>query len=200
MKNISLVILSLFFYMTIYSQTINIENKDGTRIAGAYYKDVNSHLNQFEGTYRYINGNEELTIVFKKFTNLFNGEYYQDVLAGEIKFKKDGIVLFDNLSKINENLPNKYLHDICGNSIIKNTSRPVCPDCYENQKRARLIFFGRDNNDEGGAIILQKIIENGQPERMRIYILYTNRIKIHGEPEPLPAKIRDGEYILTRID
>lgn len=200
MKNILFIILGLAFSSSIYSQIINIEGWDGEQTAGAYYKDVNNHLNQFEGTYRHANGNEELTIVFKKFTNLFNGEYYQDVLAGEIKYKKDEIVLFDNLSKINQNLPNKYLHDICGNSILKNTSRPICPDCYENQKRARLIFFGRHNNDEGGAIILQKIIQEGQPERMRIYIMYTNQLWIQGQPEPLPAKIRSGEYILTRID
>lgn len=199
MKNMILV-LSLIISSSLYSQIINIEGWDGEYSDGAYYKDINNHLDQFEGTYRYTSGSEELTIVFKKFTNQFNGVYYQDLLAGEIKYIKDGVILFDNLSKINQDLPNKFLHDICGNTIIKNTSRPVCPDCYENQKRTRLVFFGRDNNDNGGGMVVQKIIQSGQPEKIRIYILNDTRIWIEGQQEPLPSKIIGNEYILTRIN
>ncbi len=182
------------------SQTVNIKDKDGTRTNGAYYKDVDNELNQFEGTYQLItnNGNDELTIVFKKFTNQYNTKFYQDVLAGEIRFKKNGVTYFDNLNKLNLNLPNKYLHDICGNSLIENDTRPVCEDCSANQFRARLIFFGR-NNICGGYVILQKIIENGQ-EKIKASFYHDCNEYYPGQSENPNPYLVAGDYILTRIN
>ncbi len=190
--------LSLFSFAAIHSQVINIEDKDGTRLNGAYYKDVNNHLNQFEGTYKYTSGGEELTLVLKKFVNNFNSVYYQDLLAGEFKYVMNGVTIFDNLNKINQNLPNKFLHDVSGNSVINPSVRPVCEDCTTNQKRAELVFFGRNNNTRGGSIILQKIIENGQPEKLRIRIFYNDFIQIEGEQERLDSVILSSEYILVK--
>lgn len=179
------------------SQTINIKTWDGTKTNGAYYKDVDNELNQFEGTYKYVNGNNELTMVFKKHINFYMFPYSEDLLAGEIKYKKDGVTLFDNLNKINQNLTNKYLHDICGNSLITNTVRPICEDCLPNQFRARLIFFGRSNNDIGGSVFLQKFTEGGQ-EKMKVLILYGERSYQDGEPILSPL-IPWGYYVLTKI-
>ena len=195
MKNI--LILLLLSSTLIQAQEINLEDKDGTRITGAYYKDINNHLNQFEGTYKYTQGNTELTMVFKKIVEYNNGVYRQDLLIGEVKFVKDGLILFNNLSKINTVYPNQFSHDIVGNTIIKPTSRPVCVGCTANQKRARLIFFGNDNN-MGGSIILQKLTESNQPEKLKINIMYRNSIWLPGEPEPLDALIKNGEYIMIK--
>ena len=195
MKNI--LILLLLSSTLIQAQEINLEDKDGTRITGAYYKDINNHLNQFEGTYKYTQGNTELTMVFKKIVEYNNGVYRQDLLIGEVKFVKDGLILFNNLSKINTVYPNQFSHDIVGNTIIKPTSRPVCVGCTANQKRARLIFFGNDNN-MGGSIILQKLTESNQPEKLKINIMYRNSIWLPGEPEPLDALIKNGEYVLIK--
>jgi hypothetical protein len=192
-----IILICSIFSITLNAQIVNIENKNGTRTNGYYYKDVNNHLNQFVGTYKYENGNEKITMIFKKIINHYNGEYYQDLLVGEVKYEKNGIVLFDNLSRINQNLPNPYSHDICGNSIIENLTRPVCEGCTTNQKRARLIFFGRDNND-GGTIILQKIIITGQPDKLKIWLHYDNRIILEGEPTPPDALIRSGYYTLIK--
>jgi hypothetical protein len=123
--------------------------------------------------------------------------YTEDVLVGEIKYKKDGVVLFDNLNKINLNLPNKYSHDICGNTLVPAVGIPPCDDCLPNQYRASLIFFGRQNN-KGGGIYLQKIIDNGV-EKIKVLILYTNSIVYDNDPIPVPL-ISYGEYVLTRIN
>ena len=195
MKNI--LILLLLSSTLIQAQEINLEDKDGTRITGAYYKDINNHLNQFEGTYKYTQGNTELTMVFKKIVKYNNGIYFEDLLIGEVKFVKDGLILFNNLSKINTVYPNQFSHDIVGNTIIKPTSRPVCVGCTANQKRARLIFFGNDNN-MGGSIILQKITEANQPDKLKINIMYSRSIRLAGEPEPLDALIKNGEYVLIK--
>ena len=195
MKNI-LIFLLLYSALT-QAQDVNIEGWDGEYTSGVYYKDINNHLNQFEGTYKYTEGNTELTMVFKKIVKYNNGVYYEDLLIGEVKFVKDGLILFNNLSKINTVYPNQFSHHIVGNTIIKPTSRPVCVGCTANQKRVDLIFFGRDNN-MGGSIILQKLTESNQPEKLKINIMYRNSIWLPGEPEPLDALIKNGEYVLIK--
>ncbi|MGV3695586.1 DUF6705 family protein [Flavobacterium sp.] len=197
MKNIIIIIIASFVSLSCKSQTINIKDWDGTPSNGAYYKDIDNELNQFEGTYRYINGNDELTMVFKKHVNFYAPPYSEDLLTGEIKYKKDGVVLFDNLSKINDNLENKYLHDICGNSLISNTTRPECDDCQLNQFRARLIFFGISNNNVGGSVYLQKFMESGQ-EKIKVLFLYRSQSYMEGQDVPTPL-IPWGYYTLTKI-
>ena len=37
--------------LNMFSQTINIESKNGTRLNGAYYKDINNLLDPYVGTW-----------------------------------------------------------------------------------------------------------------------------------------------------
>jgi hypothetical protein len=197
MKNL-IILLCLLSFSIIHSQIVDIEYWDGEEVTGTYYKDLNNHLNQFEGTYKYTTGSEEFTLVLKKFVNNYNSVYYQDLLAGEIKYVKNGIIIFDNLNKINQNLANKFLHDICGNSVIKSFDRPLCDDCIINQKRVKLIFFGRNNNQRGGNMVLQKIIEHSQPQKIKIKIFYSNFVQVEGDAERLDPIIPSGEYTLIK--
>lgn len=198
MKHIFITLI-LLFTIASNSQIINLKNDDGTIINGAYYKDVDNELDQFIGTYQLIsnNGNDEMTIVFKKIIGFYLPPYSEDLLVGEIKFKKDGILYFNNLNKINENYTNKYDHDICGNSLIANQTRPVCSDCLDNQYRADLIFFGRNNNC-GGRIVLKKYLENGQ-EKLKATFYFRCPGHIVGEPVNPDSLIPGGEYILTKV-
>jgi hypothetical protein len=197
MKYIFTTIVTLLS-LSCASQIINIKDKDGTRIDGAYYKDTDNELDQFVGTYQLIgnNGLDEMTIVFKKFSNYYNTKYYQDILVGEIKFKKDGILYFDNLDKINANYQYKHKHDIAGNSLMTNLLRPVCNDCWPNQFRADLIFFGNNNNC-GGNVILQKIIDNGQ-EKMKVSFWLDCGSVADGAVEPIPF-IPGEDFVLTKL-
>jgi len=197
MKNITILLL-LLITISCKAQTINLKNKNGTRIDGAYYKDVDNQLDPFVGTYQLMsnNGNDEMTIVFKKFVDHNNNKFRQDILVGEIKFKKEGVLYFDNLNKINANYDFKHRHDIAGNTLMSNTTLPPCSDCLPNQFRARLIFFGRDNNC-GGHVILQKIIENGQ-EKIKVDFWLDCGPLAYDEPDPVPF-IKGGDYILTKL-
>ncbi len=193
MKNIFVAILAVFT-TACSSQVINLKDWRGDVINGAYYKDIDNELDQFVGTYQLIsnNGNDEMTIVFNKIENFsLPNTYAEDLLVGEIKFKKDGILYFNNLNKINENYTNKYLHDICGNSLIANLTRPVCNDCATNQFRARLTFFGRNNNC-GGYVILQKI-NDGQEKIKASFFLNCGTFEENRE-----SFIPGGDYILTK--
>lgn len=197
MKN-HILILFLIAFTSCKSQSVNIKNWNGNYVANTYYEDIDNELNQFEGTYQFTNGNNELTFTFKKQLKYYNTSYYQDLLTGEYKYKEGGVILVDNLNRINQNLLNKYSHDICGNTLIYNDMKPNCDNCLPNQLRADLIFFGRSNNDNGGSIVIQKFNENGQ-EKIKIIIFYLARIINPGDAMPLDPKLPSGEYTLTRI-
>ena len=198
MKNIFITIVTLFA-ISCKSQIINLKDQDGTIINGAYYKDVDNELDQFVGTYQLLgnNGLDEMTIVFKKFVDYDNHKFRQDILVGEMKFKKDGILYFNNLNKINENYEYKHKHDIAGNSLIENLTRPVCNDCTPNQFRARLIFFGYNNNC-GGSLYLKKFIENGE-EKIKASFYFRLEGQVEGEPLNPTSYFEGGDYILTKI-
>ena len=195
------ILIYILFTLSCKSQIINLKDKDGTRIDGAYYKDVDNELDQFVGTYKLIsnNGLDEMTMVFKKFVNYYNNKFYQDILVGEMKYKKDGVLYFDNLNKINENYQYKHKHDIAGNTLLANQTRPVCYDCTPNQYRAELIFYGRSNNNGcGGYIVVKKFTENGQ-EKIKVTFYFVYDGQVEGEPENPKSYFPGGDYILTKV-
>ena len=195
------ITIILLVTISCQSQTINLKDWRGDIAIGAYYKDIDNELNQFAGTYQLLgnNGLDEMTIVFKKFVNYYNSKFYQDILVGEMKYKKDGVLYFDNLNKINENYQYKHKHDIAGNSLIANQTRPVCNDCSPNQYRADLIFYGRNNNNHcGGDLILRKFIENGQ-EKIKASFYFHPAGQVEGEPENPKSYFPGGDYILTKL-
>ena len=77
MKNIKFILIYSLIILGInckaQSPIIDLNDRNGTIINGAYYKDVNNLLNQFEGTYVLNDGVNYLKIVFQKKTiNLLN--------------------------------------------------------------------------------------------------------------------------------
>lgn len=71
----------------------------------AYLKDTQNQLPPFEGTWVYNQGNLKVTIKFQKiifYNNL--SFYYSDLLTGNYKVEKNGVIIFDNLNMpFNEN-------------------------------------------------------------------------------------------------
>ena len=53
-----------------------------------YYKDVNNYLNNFVGTWEYVNGNEKFQIILTKITN-----YHVVIPDIDLNYYEDGIVL-----------------------------------------------------------------------------------------------------------
>ena len=124
----------------------------------------------------------------------YNGKFYQDLLVGEVKLRKDGIDYYDNLNKITIAYNTPFKHEIVGNTLMANQTRPTCDDCLPNQYRARVMFFGRDNNC-GGYIILQKFIENNI-EKIKASFFFNCSY----QPHNLEPILTGGDYILTRIN
>lgn len=99
MKNI-LILFAIMFTTITYCQNpiLPITTSIGSGISdGAYLKDINNDLDKFEGTWRYVSGNDTLTINLQKFEQNFNGDYYEDELRGNYRYVKDGVLVMDYL-------------------------------------------------------------------------------------------------------
>jgi hypothetical protein len=100
MKNI-LILFAIMFTTITYCQNpiLPITTSIGSGIPdGAYLKDINNDLDKFEGTWRYVSGNDTLTINLQKFEQNFNGDYYEDGLRGNYRYVKDGVLVMDYLN------------------------------------------------------------------------------------------------------
>ncbi|WP_310556604.1 DUF6705 family protein, partial [Flavobacterium sp.] len=185
---------------------INIKNQSiGDRIIGAYYKDIDNLLNPFEGEYIYSNGGTYLKIVLQKKILTNHGNYYEDLMIGEYEYKENNITKVNTLNKLTENLLYKQMHSIKGNSILKKSNKPPCPDCGVDEKRLSL---GILESPAYGTIAIRKIIHNGQ-DAIKIYIRQTSNnvmsssntgvVQINGTVStPSYLSIPNGYYILIK--
>ena len=198
MKNIFLI---AFIILTIQcnaqNQIINITDKDGTRITGAYYKDINNYLDNFTGTWLYTKGNTTFKIILKKQIKAYNTVYYEDYLIGEYRYVENGIEKINTIPSIDSIYVNQRSHSIKGNSILENHNRPKCDDCLPSERRVRLIFSD-PIRQLGGELLLQRIIVNGQPalkafKRTTIYNISPDEVSSYTE-----MLVPSGEYILIK--
>ena len=105
MKNNIILILITFLCFSCKAQTITItgnETHSSTPIGG-HYKDTNSILNPYEGTWLYTNGTTSITVKLRKITNFYNGKCYQDMLVGEYQYIENGIEKINTLNQFNAN-------------------------------------------------------------------------------------------------
>lgn len=69
--------------------------------SGNYIKDINGMLDNFTGTWKYINGNEEFIVKIDKVLQ-YNSSgltaYYEDVLFGGYKYTKNGVIVVNKLN------------------------------------------------------------------------------------------------------
>jgi hypothetical protein len=200
MKNI-LIILILFISNLLNAQIVALEDKDGSRIAGVYYKDVHSSLNPFVGTWLYTNGSTSLKIVLVKKTPSSFGDYYEDLIIGEYQYIKNGEEKINTLSNLNITLQSDRLHNISGNTIITDPSDMNCTDCTLGERRLYVGFIGFDEfeNQLSGDIYIKKTTVNGQ-EAIRINLHYTFRVVFRdGQTNIIPVPIIEkGVYTLIK--
>ena len=118
-KNIAIVLITLLaIQCKAQTPIIDLNDRNGDYINGAYYKDTNNLLNQFEGTYVMNDGVNYLKIVFQKKIMQYTGSCYQDLLIGEYQYKKNGVEIINTLNKLDGPLPNVYQHSIDGNYFL----------------------------------------------------------------------------------
>lgn len=196
-KIITLLLLLNFCIINAQTPIINLEDKDGSRLNGAYYKDIDSVFNNYEGVWEYSNGLDTLKIELRKITFQFLGRYYEDVLVGEIKYVKNGVEKANTLSEINANYGKEKRHTISGNTILTSPQRLNCTDCAPGEKRVYLGF--KDPNPSvgrAGYIIFKKTTVANQ-EAIKIFIGYAGVRKRDGEIIP-ETTIPYGWYTLIK--
>lgn len=163
---------------------------------GAYYKDIYSVLDGYDGTYLYTNGNTSLKFIFKKKVKSF-GYYYEDLIVGEFQFIKDGVEKGNTLANMNINYTDESInHRITGSTIITGTELG-CPDCTPTEKRLRLSFV--DNKSPNIARIdIRKTTVNGKAA-IKVKITWDGFITVkEGGPAPTPASLYAGEYLMIK--
>ena len=147
MKNI-ILILTLILTLSCKAQS-NVVGYNSSNIPeNAYCKDLNNDLNKFTGTWKFVNGNTELTIIIVKNEKVYHkyfSKYYIDELAGNYKYIENGIEIVNTLSNnFSENF------SFSGSEMSEDTNKfsfslddPGKPRASYN---LNLTYFGRDLN------------------------------------------------------
>ena len=98
MKQIILIIVTIFTVLSCRAQSPIVGYQTYRVPDNAYCKDLNNDLDKFTGTWKYINGTTELTVVIVKNEQVFNDDYYTDELAANYKYVENGVEIINTLS------------------------------------------------------------------------------------------------------
>lgn len=195
MKNIKTF---LAYFLTILgincqAQTpiIDLNDRDGNIINGAYYKDTNNLLNQFEGTYILDDGTNYLKIVFQKKTMQYTGSCYQDLLIGEYQYKENGVEKINTLSRLTTPLQHVFHHAIDGNHFLYNHT-PFDDYTSDNFRFSTAIEVPGGISAD---LDVRKCVVNGQ-EAIQIF-KRTNYYYKKGDPIP-PLIVPNGFFYLIK--
>lgn len=203
MKIIKIILFLLIgINSNIYGQIIDIQDKDGNRDTNTYYKDIDSLLNRFEGTYVYTNGNTIFKVTLIKKVYQYNSRFYEDLIIGEYQYIENGIEKVNTLSDLNITYNDQRSHNIDGNTIVdKNYRVWRCPDCSLNEKRLRTRI--RDASTNRSAVLIMRrlsIITGGNTQE----VLKINITKVFGgtynevEGPPPAFSLPIGEMTLIK--
>ena len=195
MKKIYVTISILLFSFGCKAQSpiLDVEKKDfWTSQTGAYYKDINNFYDDFEGTWKYTNGNTSFTISLEKKVKRYSGKFYIDGIIGEYKYIENGV------EKINTFTDSYERPSLWYSSLLKSYHKPDCNNCPTNERRLRIIFSDRVR-DLTGKFTLKKITINGQPALE--VLLWGNRKVFIDIDNPSPytkLTVPTGNYILIK--
>lgn len=172
MKNIIITIFN-FTLATCFSQNpiLPIDNLGWKNTDGAYYKDINNELDNFEGTWLYTNGDTSLEIILVKYPQLYNGKFYQDRIIGGYRYVENGIEKVNTLTDSNN--PNLGISaSIVGNNIHSNCRYLPVDDCLESEKSLDLSIDDPNSDKHWGVLRIFKRTINSQ-EAIKINISMT---------------------------
>ena len=210
MKKIFITIL--FAYSTsIFSQTTthNISDIYGGEKEGVYYKDVDSLLNDYIGTWLYsiVNSDGTTTSLKIKFRKLVNqeynspvvGTYYEDVIIGTYQYVNHNEEKFNNLSTLYSDIP-YWTYNLYGNRLIRNNNSPFCSDCLLNEKRLKLLYTETDRPGLLSSLIIRKSINADGIQILNVKIWQLNNLIINNDVQPINTtmNIPFGDFILIK--
>lgn len=197
MKNIIKTILLLFVINSCKAQTFNIMDYQNRAlfINGAYYQDINSVLNPFEGTYIYNNGNVSLKFVLQKKISLSSvHNYSEDLIVGEYQYIENGVEIINTLPRLNQSFSDESNHYISSNLVLIGTN--LCPDCSPNELHLKSgLVDGQSNNT--AELSIRKVVVNGI-EAIKILIVWRSTLHNFLAPVPPHPSFPGGEYVLLK--
>lgn len=195
------IILLILISISSNAQTpiVNILDKNGTRVGGAYYKDINNLLNPFQGTYLYTNGNTSFKITLVKIVQQYNGRYYEDLIIGEYEYIENGVPKVNTLAQLTTVYNNQNMHSISGSSVINNNNRGwKCPLCADGETRLRTSI--KDAATNRYALLFMRKIIVGSQQALSIKISQvTTASYVIGTTPPLQFSLPFGEFTLIKI-
>lgn len=199
MKKIFIIfLLQITLIATGQNQVVNINGNFGSRLTGAYYKDIDNLLTPYEGTYIFTNGNTSFKIILVKKTQQYNGRYYEDLIIGEYQYIENGVEKVNTLNQLTTVYNNQRSHNIDGNSLISNNVRLwKCPECLPGEKR--LAASIRDAAADRYADIFMRRMEINGQEMLKVKI--SNVMGgAYTEAEGLPPdfSLPIGEFVFVR--
>lgn len=180
-------------------EVINIYDKNGHDIDGAYYKDLDNYLDQFVGTYLYTNANKILRIKLVKKTMQNIDAHFEDLIIGEYQYFENNVQIVNTIPQINVAYADQRLHNVWGNRLVPNNKIPRCPECNVGELRLNLSFIDAIHN-QYGRMIVRKINVAGN-DAIKIHLKMTGNLDpwIEGQPQPpTDFTVPAGEYILIK--
>ncbi|MFD2586541.1 DUF6705 family protein [Croceitalea marina] len=139
-----------------------------------YYKDVDNNLDPLVGTWKWQEGNNSLTVEFKKVERApFGGESVKDILIGGYTYIKNGVECTNSLPMPNLPMDKLTNYPIWGGVIgtpIKGS--PPCPECGTNPRYVKVQVREPENPLLEGKFIMGHFIQNGV-EKMGLLFLNT---------------------------
>jgi len=140
MKKIFLLSTLIFLSVQCKAQNhiVNLTDCDSyfNESSGDYYnKDLNNILDNYVGTWKWINGNKEFTLILIKqvkhhYHETGNDDYYEDRLVGYYIYKENGVVIADTSS--DNNLSTDYKMKVM---FILNCHSQVSSIAFEDYKK-----------------------------------------------------------------
>ena len=195
MKNLIYIFIIVFAVnCKAQSPVINIRDWKGENILNSYLKDTNNDLEAFEGTYIFTNADNIFKIKLKKVFTTRTARYYEDLLIGELEYKKGNTVFLNTLSKLDTVYNDQSSHLIEGNTILENNEVPDCPDCTPNEIRLRLSI---DDTREISAFYVKRTTVNGLPA-LKVFKQTFGPGWKTANTIVQPIIIRDGAYIFIK--
>lgn len=135
-----------------------------------YKKDVNNELEKFEGTWKYLSGDSEITFKLKKEEHYLSpSNYYKDLLVGEYQYIENDLEKVNTLSNFNNVSVSGYNHKISG-SVFLHQLPNYCIDNSDIQEIKIELIIQQPNEDfVEGRIILRYVNEDGV-EKLQVCI------------------------------
>ncbi|MCW4468034.1 hypothetical protein OGH69_03575 [Flavobacterium sp. MFBS3-15] len=177
---------------------------NGLDIEGAYYKDINSDLDNFVGTWKYTDGTTSLIInLQKKDMQPYSDNAitcYQDILIGGYKYVENGVEKINTLPLVSQNLPHSYDYSIFGNLLLPPTTE-YCTGCVPNMRRVHLAFRDPDRDIPGmeSKMVFARADSGGVQKLLLQFIVTSGGYDDVTDPRPYDEyTVPFGEYLLVK--